>query len=298
MLVPINDYLKNDYGKSLSEIYSRAYFDSVTVDGNIYGLSSKDITGYGISAVFNKSICEKYGIDPDDFNGDWNWLAQQCEKVSDEDIDLIDFQIDCNGMKQLAGFEYDPEFFSVGMGVKEGSSDNKAVNIYSESTQFLQNMKALHDSGYIVSEPTGNDYFVKFVNTDCNALGIMQGDNYTNDGSEEYEITMCEPYAYKILNAVSGVSSKSNNPEEAFDVLALINSDPEIADLIEYGPQRYEKRRRKTADRKANQPCQLAGQPKQTPRRLFGRYETACPHRTGYARRTESHYPRRAYRRP
>lgn len=71
MLVPINDYLKNDYGKSLSEIYSRAYFDSVTVDGNIYGLSSKDITGYGISAVFNKSICEKYGIDPDDFNGDW-----------------------------------------------------------------------------------------------------------------------------------------------------------------------------------------------------------------------------------
>ncbi|MBD8914065.1 MAG: hypothetical protein EGR82_10395 [Ruminococcus bicirculans] len=235
MLVPINDYLKNDYGKSLSEIYSRAYFDSVKVDGNIYGLSSKDITGYGISAVFNKNICEKYGIDPDDFNGDWNWLAQQCEKVSDEDIDLIDFQIDCNGMKQLAGFEYDPEFFSVGMGVKEGSSDNKAVNIYSESTQFLQNMKALHDSGYIVSVPTGNDYFVKFVNTDCNALGIMQGDNYTNDGSEEYEITMCEPYAYKKLNAVSGVSSKSNNPEEAFDILALINSDSEIADLIEYG---------------------------------------------------------------
>lgn len=58
------------------------------------------------------------------------------------------------------------------------------------------------------------------------------------------------------------------------------------------------KSRRKAADRKANQPCQLAGQQKQTPRRLFGRYETACPHRTGYARRTESHYPRRAYRRP
>ena len=62
MLVPINDYLKNDYGKSLSEIYCRAYFDSVTVDGNIYGLSSKDIKTYAKNMALIPMISMATGI--------------------------------------------------------------------------------------------------------------------------------------------------------------------------------------------------------------------------------------------
>ncbi|MBQ7186443.1 MAG: sigma-70 family RNA polymerase sigma factor [Ruminococcus sp.] len=229
-LISLDGYMQTELGQKLADTYGQTYLDCLTVNGSIYGFTPRGLLGYGISIVFNDDICARYSIDPQGFDGSLEWLSEQCGKITENDIDLIEFQLDANSMKQLAGYEYDPELFAVGEGVRNGVRENIYLNI----KDFTDQMAELRSRGYIADEPKGRDWFVKFVNTDCKNISFVTGEHYPEEQSFTVH-EVCKPTAYKVMSGAVGVSSNSRHPDEAFKVLALIYTDRELADLITYG---------------------------------------------------------------
>ena len=107
----------------------------------------------------------------------------------------IEFQLDANSMKQLAGYEYDPELFAVGEGVRNGVRENIYLNI----KDFTDQMAELRSRGYIADEPKGRDWFVKFVNTDCKNISFVTGEHYPEEQSFTVH-EVCKPTAYKVMS--------------------------------------------------------------------------------------------------
>ncbi|WP_124100957.1 hypothetical protein [Ruminococcus sp. Marseille-P6503] len=246
-LCDITELVNSSEGEKLKNSYSETFWTGMEINGKIYGVGHNITTGYGISAVFNTELCGNYGFDLSTFDGSLETIRDWCFKIKESNIscDIFEPRISLSGVLRLSGMYGDPQLSQFGMGAREENGILTAVNIY-EDQGFKNTVKTLSEiySGGCFYDINANvssgNFFVKLVSTSAEGNSLVFA--YGNENMYEIETTEIElikPQSITTINNVSGVCTLSRDKESAFEALAIMYSDPDISNLMEYGTTEY-----------------------------------------------------------
>lgn len=224
--VCLDDYFDTDCGKKLKSTYTENYWDSLKIDGKIYGISYYDEMGYDTYQVVNEEKCKEFGFDSDTFSGDWSEFNN--ENMKKASLVLSDVS-DVIAYEDYYSF-LDGELF--GIKIIEDKSGYKAVNIFEEYKDDYKQIEDLIKKGIanqtetenMILRTTGGGYnFSEYVSPNPNAPTILTKSKIIKKAQARQS------------GCATGIISDSSNKEDAFKVLALINSDEETANILKYG---------------------------------------------------------------
>ncbi len=227
-----------DCGKSLYDIMPSAYWDSLKIDGGIYG-----VDGY-MSCIFparyviyNKELVDKYGFDTQ------KPIFSQQEEV----LDIVEKE-GCNGVL-LSGYDvsmvhslsrgsaYSATYFD------EAESCFKGVLENSDYVDLLEVLYAMTKNGSSAHSFTvGQDAqmsakpYLAYV---MSSVGSFDDSTYYGLDNKPFEALAVELFPVTITNANSatGICEASENKEQAFELLCLTQTDKYLCELLAYGPE-------------------------------------------------------------
>lgn len=217
-LEPLNDYFETEYGKEFYDGVDELIWTQTTCDdGKIYGEKTDSLLASPLILSFNSEMCEKYGIDTDKIEK-LEDLEPYFETLTEEGKKGLLLNSTCERFHQMAGFcKY--------KGIYINAENSKAENIF-ENKKVLEYLKTISEyrkKGYIANDSyVNNDYICE--------LSVAMPLNY--DSSKIVSNGYVET---KELNEVVGISSESENKEKAFQLLSLLNTDRELANIIYNG---------------------------------------------------------------
>ncbi len=219
----LDDYLDSDEGVKLKETYTENYWDSLKIDGKIYGLSYFDTMGYSTYQVTNDEACEKVGLDLSNFDGDWSKFE---DKAKDKgSIILYDF----DEVLTYEDYFECPTLNNFGIGIIKENGNFKAVNKFEQSEKTFKSIETLLKNG-IVNINENQNWLFRFSSGTYDYSGYTPLSSNVKTSSKQIKTS-----TVKQSNVVTGVCSDCENKDDAFKVLALINSDEEIANLLKHG---------------------------------------------------------------
>lgn len=221
--VPLNDYFETEIGKKFYAAYPEWYWQCLTAeDGNIYGRGVAGLGADPLCVVFNDHCLEKYGVDISGYNCTFEGLGEYLEKAyAQSGIGQLVLPSYVTNYNEYCGsINYDGIYFN--------AETNRFENIFEneKALGFLETLEDYKNAGYIVNEEST----VTMRTAICNAGGM-------NSANREFEnaYILSDTYAGGNINMVAGISSSSEDPESAFELLALFSTDGEFADLIYNG---------------------------------------------------------------
>lgn len=239
-LKPLDKWMKTDLGRTLKDQYSPLEWKRVTYKNHIYGVRNMKEQG-----VFTCLILTGDQINSSGLNGKtdlsvrelYQWLEEYRKNPEHK------FYLDWNYMN-----DYNTSFSELGYiklcdGIymtPEGTVENVWEN--EDICQLWMCFTNMKKAGQLVcddSDGLDQTYQGKYTA----ALINMTGENM--DGSYLYQPdgakvpveshTVAVPFLNKIENDVHGVTSWSEYPDEAMQLLTLVNTDKELANLLYFG---------------------------------------------------------------
>lgn len=242
-LLPLDDWLQTDMGDKLKEKYSPLEWKRITYKNQIYGVrnikeqgifTSLILTGdqmqeessilKGKTDITVTELCqwlEDYRKDPEHkFYLDWRYVDDEYN-VSFAEVGYIKL---CDGIYMT------PE------GKMENVWENEDVcRLWTGLSKMEQAGQLECDDSDSLGQVRQGEYPAAFINvTSENMDGSYL---YQEDGSkvqvESHAVTA--PYLNHIENDVHGVTSWSQHPEEAMQLLTLVNTDQKLANLLYFG---------------------------------------------------------------
>ncbi len=240
-LVPLDEYFENsDAGKALYSLMPEKYWESLRLNGNIYGFDGS-LTCLKESAYFelNTNLVDG-SLELSDLEGDYvtslNTLKEFCEDN--------DYRFDTGYLSILDVFDENLSIDSL-----VSLQDGEFVNIY--ETDLAQKLFDVVAKGYksgVFLNPN-DESKSRDIST---YLGSISSNNYESNkdvisdrdyaifdskGSTAQGYTVYPKHCQKIFSTQTavGVSAASNNKELAFEALCEIYSDEELNNLICYG---------------------------------------------------------------
>lgn len=241
MYEPLDEYLKTDLGKKLYDLMPERHWDSLRVNGKIYGVHGPD--GYSLTPDWgyfvNAELAEKYGFD--------------VSKPIDEQIDIL---------KKVKQNETGCDVFSMSLSrtqipilntaVKELSMSVASVYWNSEThcaecafdnAEYLKRLR-LYDA--LKGENLFNDirvfssdnFFILQENIAGAGTVYSTSDRVTvnYNGNEVNAIPVYNsPTHIRECGLASGICSSSKNKEKSFELLALTQTDTYLNNLLSFG---------------------------------------------------------------
>ncbi len=248
----LNDFFNSEKGKTLYDFYGEKFWNSLTVDGAVYGISASQMTNRDVIYIFNDELLKKYDLSPEDFSGDIEKDKALFEKVYNGESANEGFvTIVMNGNRDIpyADVTIDNSF----LGIKSPfEGDELAVNIYEQEdvVEKFNTYYELANKGLLKDTipDDGKSFFVicsnhpdvgdvrSFVNQ---YFSITTDFNKQITVSEDVTLTKKaydgEYYVNSALINCTAVTSWSKNAEKAMELLALVYTDKTLADLLRYG---------------------------------------------------------------
>lgn len=218
-LEPLDEYFKTELGKKLYEQFPENYWSVTTsTDGKIYGLSKMYCGAYPSGLIFTNSNVEKY-IDGDiESIYDLDEAMRKCS--ADTGLEAL-IMPSAGGYETLAGLiNFEGIYFS--------PEQDKFINIFDDENckRYFEQIESWKNDGLITSSDMQ-------LQSD-NALGmISQSNPMVQDG-------ICLGQGYinsRNVNMGVGISSNSQHKKEAFELLAMLNTDEKLADLLCLGKE-------------------------------------------------------------
>lgn len=239
ILADIGELLTStDCGKSLYELMPSAYWDSLKIDGKIYG-----VDGY-MSCIFptwyviyNKELVDKYGFDTQ------KPLFSQCEAVSE-----IAEKEGCNGVL-LSGYDVSM-VHSFSRGTAYGvtyfdETENRFKGVlensdYIDLLEVLYTMTKNGSSSHIFTAAQDAQMSDKpFLAYVTSSIGSFEDSTYLGLDNKPFEALTVELFPTTITNTntVTGICEASEYKEQAFELLCLTQTDKYLCELLAYGPE-------------------------------------------------------------
>ena len=241
MYEPLDDYFDTDLGKELYGIMPTRHWESLRVNGSIYGVHGPD--GYTLTSDWgyfvNAELAEKYGFD--------------VSKPIDEQIDIL---------KKVKQNEPGCDIFSMSLsrtqipilnvGVKEISISAASVYWNNEmhsaerafdNAEYLQRLR-LYDA--LIGEDLFNDllrsssqnFFILQENIEGAGMVYKTSDrvtvNYNGNKIEAIPVYNSPTYIRE-CGVATGICSYSDSKEKAFRLLALTQTDAYLNNLLAFG---------------------------------------------------------------
>ena len=247
MIEPLDSYLQSEAGKPLKDAIEPNRWEMLKVNGDIYGVNNPYFHT-SIGYLYNKSLLEKYNIDPKTLKTDVfqnEEILMQIYEGAKAPIALWEFN------ERLLNYAFLANSPLIGYSFEDRVG--KAVSVFEEPfvRAFLELMKRFKDKGYIsslniegyASVERINGYFAllyycslpAFSETIFSGFRDRSGDAITT-------LTVFVPVGinsitcfYTPMGAVTVIPSWSQKKEDALDFLTLLYTDPDVANLVAFG---------------------------------------------------------------
>lgn len=238
-LSPLDEYI----GASAKLLKSYVYptfleWGKIAGDTTTYVIPNSHVIGDYTYMLINKEQCDKLKYDPSEFTGlfDENGLTQQfIEDVGQtSDITPLLGESWATGM-QFWNHAGDKTQFSVLGSIVSDENDPTSrhalrnVLDLKQFTRALIMMKELEEKGYIGKNPNETEFGIGLVTCDNNEISKYEEDYYIK--------VVQRPRAENadIYQSMFGVSVNSLDISRSMEIVTLINTDPTIRTILQYG---------------------------------------------------------------
>lgn len=234
---PLEEYLETEIGRELYSAFPENLWESLRINGGIYWLCGdmRDILSHDRGYYVNAELAEKYGFDVD------KPVLEQLDilkavKENEKDTDVFSTYMRYDtiaanvNVKMISSAVYwNDDTHSAGL-----SADNaeyiEALRLYDtlQKENLLNNMGAKHSSGFFIM--ADNVYGGGIAYADMKPVEV---DYFGNS------VTAIPVFTPKTVvrnsGTGTGICSKSEHKESAFELLAKVFTDPVLNNLLVYG---------------------------------------------------------------
>jgi ABC-type glycerol-3-phosphate transport system substrate-binding protein len=240
----LDDYLSN-IGKDMYEVIDPIFWQGVRMDdGGIYGMPTNKELAVLQQWMYPKELVKKYNIDITKYNTLESlepllWMIKQKEP----DYQPMELDKDSQNFFALYGYEYVIDK-KLPLMMKSLDSSSKVVNIFEtgEARQVLNTLRRYYKEGYINEDAAlrENQELKKGVKVFWKPSngGPLAENSWSKDRgykvvahSATSELVTTE----SLRGGIMAVSSDTKHPVECIKFLNLLNTDPELRNLFNYG---------------------------------------------------------------
>lgn len=240
--LPLDDLLKEYAPKTYANIKSE-FWDAVKVDGKIYGVINYQIFGRENGFRVRKDVYDALDLSSKEIKTfeDMDEILVKMAEIADGD-DIV-FNMNKEGLfnNSLTYYGLDPIDNDMGV-IRIGDNKPVAENRYAteEFKAYVNMMHKWYKSGYIPKDSPTREYSREFVATGrimASWDNHKPGDEYevnTLYGTEMEYIPSETPFVntQNVIATMTSLSHTSPNPEKAMQILELVNTDPEVYNLL------------------------------------------------------------------
>lgn len=254
---PMDDLL-NEYAPELVKELPEYILEGGRVNGKIYGISNYQTVVNREGIVVLKEFADKYDLDVDSIKK-LEDLEPFLAKVAENEPDMIPF-----GMSKSGSFQFLPNnmaFIEGDLGVRL-DDPFKVINLKEtdEYKEYLKMASEWYSNGYVnqdaptldnsgLDELVSTGKVVAYVNNSLTA-DAPQKLKLRNGGQDVEVIHLADAQtgSGSIQATMTAINAKSDNPERAMMFLNLLNTSPELYNLMVYGIE--DKHYKKISDNK------------------------------------------------
>lgn len=253
---PLEDYLNSEAGADTKALFGDDVWNAMTINDHIYGIPSLKDNGFFMSLVYNETMAEELGIDMDSFEFRTfvdvdNFAYEVKEKRDAAHPEWADYPV-LWGVGAVHPYYFAVENFLNGsffavcnipeiMQVESVADTDTVFNLY-DTPEFLefaiQKQKEVEDGIYLYDYKDKDE--MQFTGGVFGWVGWgytyfqdnMYGSNFKTNG-RMFDNMWTDTNNF--FSAGTAISSQCANPDAAFKVLNLINTDSEFATMMRFG---------------------------------------------------------------
>lgn len=239
----LTDYLQKD-GKAMYDAIDPLYWDGARIDGKIYGVPTNKEIAVPEWWMYSKELVDKYKIDITKYKT-LDSLEPVMELIKKKEPNWLPMELDknANNFFALDGYEYVISK-EIPLMVQSADPSLKVVNIFGTSfaKQTLATLRKYYKAGYINEDAAikeseslgrGNKVFWKEAGSGPYSDLVWSSDRgYPLIAQQVSKATVTTESA---RGGMMVVNSRTKNPEACVQFLNLLNTDPEVRNLINYG---------------------------------------------------------------
>lgn len=231
-------------GKETYDLVHPTFWRGVTIDGEIYGVPTNKELAVLDQWMYPRELIEKYGIDITQYTT-LESLAPLFEMIYQNEPEYLVMELDrdSNNFFALYGYEYVVDK-SLPLVVKSLGGELMIHNAFElpECRQFLDVLRAYYKAGY--------------TNKDA---ALYRGSSLAHEKKVFFRIASGGPYSETIWSQLRGyeivampvteavvtteatrggvmsISASTRYPEKCMELINLINTDPEVRNLLNFG---------------------------------------------------------------
>lgn len=242
-LMPLNELLKCT--PELKETIPEYLWHGAEVDGKIYAVPHQQISSVAVAMMVSKPLADKYGFDVSSVKSTED-IEPFLQILHENEPEVYPARVNwgIDAVTSINSNEFNEMNYG-GVYVKNIGGEIK-VKLITEDESKRYAADKIHEwytRGYIrpdiaiagdsISELAQGKYGIWFEN-------YKPGVEYQRKlmtGNDVYAVQISRPYisASSIQSAMTGISSVSKHPVEAIKLLELVNTEPEILNLLTYG---------------------------------------------------------------
>ncbi|MGL5244318.1 MAG: ABC transporter substrate-binding protein [Sarcina sp.] len=236
-------------GKEMKNTVDSRFWDGAEVDGKIYGVPAQKELGVAPMWCFTKEYVDKYKIPYEDIHSCED-LEPWLKVIKENEPDVVPLYIAGNGFTAQTTFDYIIEPLGVSYTEPYNADGTFKVQSIFETPEMEKTLKTLrkyYELGYINSDSAttqDNKAVKRFVTKGDGQPGADKV--WAKD--LKYDVVTSQVMDTYITNtsttgSVMAVSSTSKNPEKAVEFLNILNTDPYVRNMLNYGLEgtHYEK---------------------------------------------------------
>lgn len=245
--LPLEPYLKTDSGKKLYDAYDQKVWKALDIGGSYYAVTDNFIIPWQHVIIYNKKIADKYNIDASKLSPNiWDWEGMLA-KIANGEKSNKNFKailyIDYNFLPELLpGYSQLSDLTGTNIGINENGTTLKAVNIFTTDygKKLWKTLQNYEQKGYMqtreqaISQTSINegDFFIQY--RDINSDAYFEENKQYFPGCSYVKIG--EDYVTSNLSSgCNGIASWSKHPDEAFELLSAIMTDPDLSNAFIWG---------------------------------------------------------------
>lgn len=240
----LNDYLSN-VGKDMYDTIDPVFWEGVRMDdGGIYGVPTNKELAVREQWMYPVELIKKYNIDISKYT-DLESLEPLLELIKQEEPDYVPMELDQDSHNFFALYDY--EYVTdkkLPLMVHSLEPDSRVVNIFetTEAKQVLNTLRRYYNKGYINEDAAlresqglkkGNKIFWKAASG-----GPLSETSWSKDRGYKVDAISVTPELVtteSVRGGIMAVSADTKYPVESVKFLNLLNTDPELRNLINYG---------------------------------------------------------------
>lgn len=230
----LDDLLEGEYKDLKSEIPDFVW-DTIKIDGGIYGVPSYQMMFQNITATVGESLAKKYNFNTDSVD-ELKDLESMLKVIKENEPDYIPFVPSWTPL----GITYQNVESQVY--VRKDDPDMKLYLPY-EAPEYIEYLEMVHDwykKGYIAADAatnnsTSNDKITAFMCT--NYKPGVEANEIVRYGEKKIHMELSAPIVGPIQgqSAINAISAHSVNPESALEILRLMYTDKDIYNKFCFG---------------------------------------------------------------